>query len=116
VGERTLSIRDEGYRLRGLYLKPGTVSQRAAVVVEVEKTTPTLPVEPELQERFGLTPREAEVALLLARGASNEEAGEALGISPHTVRTHAQRLFRKLGIHSRKALALRLLGGASGSG
>lgn len=113
VGERKVTVDGAGYRLRGLYLRPGLVGRRAAVLVEVEETTPRLPSEAELRKRFSLTSREAEVTLLLARGATNREAGDALGISPHTVRTHAQRIFRKLGVHTRKALALRLLGGSS---
>ena len=59
-------------------------------------------------ERFGLTPREAEVAALLARRLTNREIAEALGISRHTVRHHAERVFTKLGVHSRRDVAGRL--------
>ena len=48
---------------------------------------------------FGLTGREAEV--LLARGASNAEIGRALDVSPHAVRKHLERIYRKLGVRSR---------------
>ena len=44
-----------------------------------------------------LTPREQEVALLIAEGASNKEAGRRLGISPRTVEIHRAHIMRKLG-------------------
>jgi DNA-binding NarL/FixJ family response regulator len=68
-----------------------------------------LPHADELRARYALTRREAEVAILLARGASNAEIATRLGIRPSTVRTHAERLFPKVGVHTRKALALVLL-------
>ena len=58
--------------------------------------------------RLGLTRREAQVARLLARRASNPEIAEQLGISPHTVRHHAENVFSKLGVHSRRAIGGRL--------
>jgi DNA-binding CsgD family transcriptional regulator len=51
---------------------------------------------------FGLTRREAQIARLLARRASNREIAEQLDLSPHTVRHHIENIFRKLGIHSRR--------------
>ena len=44
-----------------------------------------------------LTPREQEVAQLIADGASNKEAGRRLGISPRTVELHRAHLMAKLG-------------------
>ena len=56
-----------------------------------------------LQLEFGLTAREAQVALLLARGRSNSAVAAELGISTHTARHHTQRVLTKLGVHSRAA-------------
>jgi DNA-binding CsgD family transcriptional regulator len=53
--------------------------------------------------RFGLTKREAQIARLLARRATNREIAEQLDLSPHTVRHHAENIFAKLGIHSRRS-------------
>ena len=61
--------------------------------------------------QFGLTAREAQVALLLARRATNREIAEQLDMSPHTVRHHAENIFAKLGVHSRRSVAT-LLGRA----
>lgn len=47
-----------------------------------------------------LTPREEEVALLLADGKSSKEVATLLGISTKTVDTHRARVMRKLGVHS----------------
>jgi DNA-binding CsgD family transcriptional regulator len=97
------------YRLRAGWLAPGLVARRAAAAACAERLTPELPTAVQLRARFGLTQREAEVAHLLAAGLTNRKAADVLCISPHTVRTHAQRLFLKLDVHTRKALAVRLL-------
>ena len=44
-----------------------------------------------------LTPREREVASLIAGGASSKEAGRQLGISPRTVELHRAHIMEKLG-------------------
>lgn len=48
-----------------------------------------------------LSHREAEIARLAARGLSNKEIGQHLGISPWTVATHLRRTFLKLEITRR---------------
>ncbi len=48
-----------------------------------------------------LSPREREVLALLGRGWSNAKIGDALFISPHTVRTHVQNILQKLEMHSK---------------
>lgn len=50
---------------------------------------------------FGLTLRESEILPLLLEGASNEEIGESLHISPHTVKNHISVIFRKTGARNR---------------
>lgn len=47
-----------------------------------------------------LTPREREVAQLLAEGRTNREIAQRLAISVKTVETHRTQLMRKLGTHS----------------
>jgi two-component system nitrate/nitrite response regulator NarL len=48
-----------------------------------------------------LTGREREVLTLLVRGTTSAEIARALAVSDHTVRTHMQNLFAKLGVRSR---------------
>ena len=51
-----------------------------------------------------LTPREADVLELLQTGRSNAEIAHALQVSVETVRTHARRVYRKLGVRTRREL------------
>jgi DNA-binding CsgD family transcriptional regulator len=55
-----------------------------------------------------LSPRESEVAGLAATGMTNKEIARELFLSPKTVDKHLGGALRKLGLHSRAALAHRL--------
>jgi DNA-binding NarL/FixJ family response regulator len=52
-----------------------------------------------------LTPREGEVAALIARGSSNREIAEALVISESTAEVHVKRILSKLQFKSRSQVA-----------
>jgi DNA-binding NarL/FixJ family response regulator len=60
------------------------------------------PVGPEL-----LTAREGDVLELLQSGRSNAEIAQALHVSIETVRTHTRRIYRKLGVRTRRELHAR---------
>jgi DNA-binding NarL/FixJ family response regulator len=64
----------------------------------------------ELQNRYGLTRREVQVAKLLAKGRSNTAIAEELEISVHTARHHTQRILSKLEVHSRSAAGAKIRG------
>ncbi|WP_434443706.1 ATP-binding protein [Lentzea sp. E54] len=51
-----------------------------------------------------LSPREQEVARLLAAGHTNRKIADVLFLSPRTVEQHAARVLRKLGVSSRAEL------------
>lgn len=57
-----------------------------------------------LTEVYGLTPREAELLVLLGRGHGYAYIAESLYISETTVRTHARNIYHKLGIASQEEL------------
>lgn len=57
-----------------------------------------------------LTTSETMLAALAAKGLSNKEIAAVMHISVHTVEAHLTRIYRKLGIRSRAALAQRLRG------
>lgn len=67
--------------------------------------TGKLPALPELTD--ALTEREIEVLRLMAHGLTNREICAELNISSGTANTHAQHLFRKLGIHNRRQATAR---------
>jgi DNA-binding NarL/FixJ family response regulator len=54
----------------------------------------------------GLTPREVEVLILIARGASNRQAAQALGITAKTAGTHIERIYIKTGASTRSTATL----------
>jgi HD-GYP domain-containing protein (c-di-GMP phosphodiesterase class II) len=54
----------------------------------------------------GLTPREVEVLVLLARGLSNKAIAARLVVSPKTVGHHIEHIYRKIGCSTRAAASL----------
>jgi DNA-binding NarL/FixJ family response regulator len=54
-----------------------------------------------------LTPRESEVVELLQMGKTNAEIANDLHVSVETVRSHARRIYRKLGVKTRRELLAR---------
>ena len=58
--------------------------------------------------RNDLTPRELQIALLLASGSTTREAAAALFLSPKTIEFHLRSVYRKLDINSRDELAAQL--------
>jgi DNA-binding NarL/FixJ family response regulator len=60
-----------------------------------------------------LTPRESEVAELVAAGARNAEIAYRLAMSPATVKTHLTQIYAKLGVRSRTQLAVVLRAGSA---
>ena len=63
-----------------------------------------------LIERLALSPREAEIARRVFTDDKELAIAMSLDISPHTVRTHMERLYRKLDVRSRVELVTRLTG------
>lgn len=73
---------------------------------EAERLLAGLGVAIEAQfERWGLTPAEKEVALLLLKGLGHKDAAEVLARSERTVRQHAIAVYRKSGLAGRAELA-----------
>jgi DNA-binding NarL/FixJ family response regulator len=61
-------------------------------------------------ETAPLSKREREILQKIANGATTKEVASELGISPHTVKTHLERIFEKLGANDRAqavAIAIR---------
>jgi DNA-binding NarL/FixJ family response regulator len=71
----------------------------AALASEPHTTDPGRPAAPALPD--DLTPREAEVLVLIAEGLTNAEIAERLFVSPTTVKSHINHLFAKAGLRDR---------------
>ncbi len=78
---------------------------RVAIVLERASAARSATVRLEVS---GATPREREVATLLARGLSNAEIAETLVLSHHTVQDHVKSLYEKVGVTSRQELVARV--------
>lgn len=58
------------------------------------------------KEKFGgLTAREREVVVLIAKGKSNREIAEAMTVGVKTIETYVTRILNKLGFDSRVQIA-----------
>jgi DNA-binding CsgD family transcriptional regulator len=60
--------------------------------------------------RQSLSPRESQIARLIADGATNRLIASVLDISLWTVSTHIRRIFAKLGVNSRAEMVAQLFG------
>lgn len=66
----------------------------------------TPPVTVGLASSKEFSTRELEILRELTGGASNQEIGHTLGISPLTVKTHVKNMLEKTGFHTRTELAV----------
>ncbi|MGP4100514.1 LuxR C-terminal-related transcriptional regulator [Nonomuraea sp. KM90] len=84
---------------------PGGRPGPAALVIE-----PAAPADLAVivTQAYGLTPRELEIARLVAQGLPTAGIAAALFLSPHTVRGHLKAVFGKTGVSSRGELVARL--------
>lgn len=70
-------------------------------------SAPARPAAPEASPVLSaLTEREQEVLLMVARGLSNQDIADGLFISPHTAKTHVNRIMTKVQAHDRAQLVI----------
>ena len=60
-----------------------------------------------LRQHFPLTQRESEVLLWIAKGKSNRDIGDILGLSARTVNKHLEQIYVKLGVENRASAAVK---------
>jgi DNA-binding CsgD family transcriptional regulator len=107
VPQQDVDGAEASFRMRACLLQLETVDAPFTLVT-VEHLS-LFPPQQVVQNRLGLTAREAEVAILVARGASNADLADQLYISPHTARHHVARILKKLDLSSRSGIASALL-------
>lgn len=78
---------------------------RPLVAVLLHPASPAPINADSLRQRFRLSPREAQVALLAAKGLTDRDLAQVLGIGFATVRTHLDAALRKTGASNRAELA-----------
>jgi DNA-binding response OmpR family regulator/DNA-binding CsgD family transcriptional regulator len=66
-------------------------------------SSPDLPAK--FSSELGLTTREGEVLSWLAKGKTNRDIAQILGLSPRTVDKHLEQIYAKLGVENRTAAA-----------
>jgi DNA-binding CsgD family transcriptional regulator len=93
------------------WLRGSPGGDRITVVLQPAPAGDTVPL---MLSAHGLTPREAQVARLVLRGASTLEMVDAMRISRYTVQDHLKAVFDKVGVRSRRDLAGALLGQRAG--
>jgi len=81
---------------------------RAALVTVYDEENSLQVDESVLIKLYGLTRGEAQLAAILLKGKSIEEAAAELFISPHTARTHLKRIFMKTDTHRQTELVVRI--------
>jgi DNA-binding response OmpR family regulator len=60
-----------------------------------------------LRQHFALTTRESEVLIWIAKGKSNRDIGDILGLSARTVNKHLEQIYVKLGVENRASAAVK---------
>ncbi|MBW8770090.1 MAG: helix-turn-helix transcriptional regulator [Gemmatimonadetes bacterium] len=102
------------YTLHASLTEPGPTADATTVVVLAP--APRAPTATGLTSRYGLSARESDVLLRVARGESTKELVAALGISAYTVQDYVSRASEKLGVRGRRELVARLFRDAFGDG
>jgi DNA-binding CsgD family transcriptional regulator len=110
TGMAEILVRSPGarYSVRGCMLSTTFGIPPKTMLITVTDVTDDLPLAGEIQRRFRLTRRQAEVARLLAGRLSDAEIASRLGVSWHTVRSHVDHVFSAMGVQSRQQIVERM--------
>ncbi len=110
-----LALQAEADSAEPLVITQGTLSlrltlsqrQRELLLLLEEKTADT---DNGSLAQYQLTPRETDVLAWVAKGKTNRDIAEILGMSPRTVNKHLEHVFVKLGVETRSAAAALVAG------
>ncbi len=87
----------------GVPISPKAAAQLLRAFREMPAVVPdtAAPAAATKPQDYGLTARERETLETLARGFSQREAAEILGVSPHTIVSHVKAIYQKMAVNSR---------------
>lgn len=100
-GEALTALPD-GSQLQAQYLGQGGPGE---IMILLRQTAPAADAAHKRLSGAALTPRETEVLSWLAKGKTNRDIADILGMSPRTVNKHLEHIFEKLGVETRTAAA-----------
>ena len=99
--DQTLPMRAEAAGLAGFFPKSFEIDHLLAGLLALANGETYFLSTASGETESALTARQRDIVKLAARGASNKEIAEALGITPHTVRNHLTQIFERLGARNR---------------
>lgn len=95
--------------------RPRTDSRQSTRVVDCPRQPAVAPqmfneqAWAQVAQSIGLSHRQVEIVQGVFRDDTESDIAAALGISPHTVHTHFERIYQKLGVTARTQLILRIV-------
>jgi len=96
--------------LRAYSLSNAPLESHSHVAVRINRQEPMLLKFVDALSGLALSPQQRQIAAGLARGSSNRELADALGVSINTVAYHIKQLFQKLDAHDRPEMVAKVLG------
>jgi DNA-binding NarL/FixJ family response regulator len=97
-----LAPMSDGQQLQARHLGPGGPGE---VMLLLRPAAAAVDAAHKRLSGAALTPRETEVLSWLAKGKTNRDIADILGMSPRTVNKHLEHIFEKLGVETRTAAA-----------
>lgn len=77
-----------------------TIAMKVLNYVQQSKSSQSIKAQV-IKESFSLTDRELDILQAIVDDLTDQQIGEKLFISPHTVRTHIKNMYKKIHVHSR---------------
>jgi DNA-binding CsgD family transcriptional regulator len=94
--------------MRAYWLSEDPEAADALVGVRILRQEPMILRFVQVMGRLSLSPQQREIALMIAKGRSNQEMAEGLGVSGNTIAYHVKQLFLKLDVHDRAGAISRI--------
>ena len=101
VSDRNLALESGASGFVKKDTEPQSLLKTVSALLEGEVPEEDTSQNNSLADKFGLTPRQLEILVLVSKGLSNKEIARALTISPETVKTHLKDIFLRFGVSNK---------------